>query len=97
MPACRGTRYKARMTQSSPTLPVNSTDIDAAARVLRVAKDATAAAQTILQNYDKLQETEPAFLDKLKALRLAKGIPLSVRIARGSPKSLKVLSNTVNA
>jgi len=27
----------------------------------------------------------------------AKGIPLSVRIARGRPKSLKARSNTVNA
>jgi methyl-accepting chemotaxis protein len=43
---------------------------DAAARLLLVAGDATAAARSILQNYDKLQETEPAFMDKLKALRL---------------------------
>lgn len=32
-----------------------------------------------------------------KAERLAKGTPLSVRIAMGSPKSLKALSKTVNA
>jgi hypothetical protein len=32
-----------------------------------------------------------------KAPPLAKGMPLSVRIARGSPKSLKTRSNTVNA
>jgi methyl-accepting chemotaxis protein len=44
---------------------------DAAARLLVVARDATAAAQTVLRNYDKLQETEPALMDKLKALRLA--------------------------
>ena len=31
------------------------------------------------------------------ALALAKGVPLSVRIERGSPKSLKARSNTVNA
>ena len=42
----------------------------AAARLLLVAREATAAARTILQSYDKLQETEPAFMDKLKALRL---------------------------
>src|SRR5258708_36830059 len=32
-----------------------------------------------------------------KALLLAKGTPLSLRIGRGSPKSLKALSKTVNA
>jgi threonine dehydratase len=34
LPACCGPRYKARMTQQSQALPVNSADIDAAARVL---------------------------------------------------------------
>jgi hypothetical protein len=32
-----------------------------------------------------------------KALLLANGVPLSVRIASGKPKSLKARSNTVNA
>jgi methyl-accepting chemotaxis protein len=59
--------YAAAVQAFGDTAPPN----DAAARLLLVARDATAAAQTILQNYDKLQETEPAFLDKLKALRLA--------------------------
>jgi hypothetical protein len=43
---------------------------------------------------------EPDFIGDLrpkKAERLAKGMPLSVRIAKGNPKSLKTLSNTVNA
>jgi methyl-accepting chemotaxis protein len=59
--------YAAAVQAFGDTPPPN----DAAARLLLVARDATAAAQAILQNYDKLQETEPAFLDKLKALRLA--------------------------
>jgi methyl-accepting chemotaxis protein len=42
----------------------------AAAHLLLVAREATAAARAILQSYDKLQETEPAFMDRLKALRL---------------------------
>ena len=39
-------------------------------RLLVVARDVTGAARTILQNYEKLQQTEPAFLAKLKELRL---------------------------
>jgi len=38
-----------------------------------------------------------SLLKPKKALALAKGTPLSVRIDKGSPKSLKALSNTVNA
>lgn len=58
--------YAAAVQALGDTPPPN----DAAARLLLVAGDATAAARSILQNYDKLQETEPAFMDKLKALRL---------------------------
>ena len=58
--------YAAAIQALGDTPPPN----DAAARLLLVAGDATVAARSILQNYDKLQETEPAFLDKLKALRL---------------------------
>src|SRR6266851_767151 len=58
--------YAAAIQAFGDTPPPN----DAAARLLLVAGDATAAARSILQNYDKLQETEPAFMDKLKALRL---------------------------
>ena len=58
--------YAAAVQAFGDTPPPN----DAAARLLLVAGDATAAARSILQNYDKLQETEPAFMDKLKALRL---------------------------
>jgi methyl-accepting chemotaxis protein len=43
---------------------------DAAAPLLLLSRDAIAAAQAILQTDQKLQETEPALLDKLKALRL---------------------------
>jgi methyl-accepting chemotaxis protein len=43
---------------------------DSAAHLLLVASDATAAARMILQNYGKLQQTEPGFLDKLKDLRV---------------------------
>ena len=43
---------------------------DAAFRLLAVAKDVASAARAILQNYAKLQDTEPAFLAKLKDLRL---------------------------
>jgi methyl-accepting chemotaxis protein len=43
---------------------------DAAFRLLVVAKETAAAARAILQNYAKLQDTEPAFLAKLKDLRL---------------------------
>jgi methyl-accepting chemotaxis protein len=43
---------------------------DAAFRLLTVARDVTGTARTILQNYEKLQQTEPAFLAKLKDLRL---------------------------
>jgi methyl-accepting chemotaxis protein len=43
---------------------------DAAFRLLVVAKETTGAARTILQNYDKLQDTEPAILAKLRDLRL---------------------------
>jgi methyl-accepting chemotaxis protein len=59
--------YAAAVQAFGDTPPPN----DAAARLLLVARDATTAAQTILQNYDKLQDTEPVFLDRLKALRLA--------------------------
>jgi hypothetical protein len=38
-----------------------------------------------------------SLLKPKKALRLAKGMPLSVRMESGSPKSLKALSNTVKA
>ena len=58
--------YAAAVQALGDTPPPN----DAAGRLLLVAGDATAAARSILQNYDKLQETEPAFMDKLKALRL---------------------------
>jgi methyl-accepting chemotaxis protein len=58
--------YAAAIQAFGDTPPPN----DAAARLLLVAGDATAAARSILQNYDKLQETEPAFMDRLKALRL---------------------------
>ncbi len=58
--------YAAAVQAFGDTAPPN----DAAARLLLVASDATAAARTVLQNYDKLQETEPAFMDRLKALRL---------------------------
>ena len=58
--------YAAAIQAFGDTPPPN----DTAARLLLVAGDATAAARSILQNYDKLQETEPAFMDKLKALRL---------------------------
>jgi methyl-accepting chemotaxis protein len=43
---------------------------DAALRVLVVAKEIAAAARAILQNYARLQDTEPGFLAKLKDLRL---------------------------
>jgi methyl-accepting chemotaxis protein len=43
---------------------------DAAARLMQIGSDAVTAARTILQNDEKLQETEPALLEKLKQLRL---------------------------
>lgn len=43
---------------------------DAAARLLQLATEANAAATAVLQDYAKLEETEPAVLDKLKDLRL---------------------------
>ena len=59
--------YAAAMQAFGDATPTSDA---AAARLLLVAREATAAARTILQSYDKLQETEPAFMDKLKALRL---------------------------
>jgi methyl-accepting chemotaxis protein len=59
--------YAAAMQGVGDTPPPN----DAAARLLVVARDASAAAQAMLQNYSKLQETEPALMDKLKTLRLS--------------------------
>ena len=59
--------YAAAVQGVGDTPPPN----DAAARLLVVARDASAAAQTMLQNYSKLQETEPALMDKLKTLRLS--------------------------
>jgi methyl-accepting chemotaxis protein len=58
--------YAAAVQAFGDTPPPN----DAAARLLLVSRDAAVAAQTVLQNYDKLQETDPAFQEKLKALRL---------------------------
>jgi len=43
---------------------------EAAAHVLLVAREATAAARSLLQNVDRLDATEPGFLDQLKNLRL---------------------------
>jgi methyl-accepting chemotaxis protein len=43
---------------------------DAAAHLLVVARDAAAAARSMIQNYNKLEETEAGFLDQLKDLRL---------------------------
>jgi methyl-accepting chemotaxis protein len=59
--------YDAAMQAFDDTSPTKD---DAATRLLLVARETIAAARTILQSYDKLQETEPAFMDKLKALRL---------------------------
>jgi methyl-accepting chemotaxis protein len=60
------TNYAAAVQSLGDTPPPN----DGAARLLQVASDATAAARMVLQNYDKLQQTEPGFLDRLKDLRL---------------------------
>jgi methyl-accepting chemotaxis protein len=43
---------------------------ETALHLLSVTGDVAGAARTILQNFDKLQQTEPAFLAKLKDLRL---------------------------
>ena len=59
--------YDAAMQAFDDTSPTKD---DAATRLLLVARETIAAARAVLQSYDKLQETEPAFLDKLKALRL---------------------------
>src|ERR1700719_4225738 len=51
LPACHATRYKSRMTEPSPILPVTPADIDAAARVI-----APFAVRTPLLSFPALNE-----------------------------------------
>jgi methyl-accepting chemotaxis protein len=58
--------YAAAMQALGDTPPQN----DAAARMIQVSRDAASAARVILEHDARLQETEPALLDRLKQLRL---------------------------
>ncbi len=57
--------YAAALRAFGDTSPSN----DVEAHLLLVAQDAIVAARTILQNNAKLEATEPALVDKLRALR----------------------------
>jgi methyl-accepting chemotaxis protein len=58
--------YDATLLAFGDTPPPN----EAAAQLLLVARDATAAARAILQNFDRLEDSETGLLAKLKTLRL---------------------------
>jgi methyl-accepting chemotaxis protein len=58
--------YDAAIESFADTPPPN----EAAAHLISVVKDATAAARAMLQNYNKLEDRETTFLAELKDLRL---------------------------
>jgi methyl-accepting chemotaxis protein len=82
--------YAAAVQSLGDTPPPN----DAAAHLLLVAGNATAAARMILQNYGKLQQTEPGFLDRLKDLRLQL-TNFADEIARGAVVTASLGTNAV--